>query len=132
MEIKPTYVTFKQAKKLKEKGFEIDTDKFLFCKDEVNNIKEHQIKNRDVIYNGGLLYLLNEDEYRIYEQWQVVEWIESNFKLYIDTTCVNSTRGDNFAYQIHKNNDTVKSKTGFDTRKEAYSAAFDYILNNLL
>jgi hypothetical protein len=133
MEIKPTYVTFKQAKKLKEKGFEIDTDEFLFCKDEVNNIEEHQIKNRDVIYNGGLLYLLNEDEYRIYEQWQVVEWLDKKYNQYIHIQ--KHTRNGLKCYSPFINNKTVKKDVffnDFDTPQEAYSAAFDYILNNLL
>ena len=66
------------------------------------------------------------------EQWQVIEWFEIVFKIYIDTKCINSTRGDNFEYYIHKNNDTIKIKNGFNSRKEAYSAAIDYVLRILL
>jgi hypothetical protein len=127
MEIKPTYITFKQAKLLPN-----DFESIAFACYYKGEFYAH----KNLLNVSGIkedLHPIDKNEIVLApEQWQVIEWIESNFKLYIDTTCVNSTRGDNFAYQIHKNNDTVKSKTGFDTRKEAYSAAFDYILNNLL
>ena len=90
MEIKPTYISFEQAKWLKEKAFEIDTEEVLFYRDEINNIEEHQIKNRDVIYNGSSInykvddievflgksvYFDYEDKYPI----QVKEYFDSFF-----------------------------------------------------
>jgi len=102
--IQPNYCSFEQCKLLKEKGF----------------VSKYKLSVQKFIKNARP------------EQWQVHEWIETNFKLYVDTKCINSTRGDNFEYSIHKNNDTIKIKNGFDSRRESYSAAFDYILNNLI
>jgi hypothetical protein len=135
-DMQPKYCTFEQAKLLKEKGYEIDTEEVLFCKDEINNIKEHQIKNRNFIYAGGIIYKIEENEYRIYEQWQVVEWLNS--ECFIDISVSISTSGY-YMYEIWKLQNKAeqgwiryKSYYGFKSRQEAYSAAFDYVLNNLI
>ena len=119
--ITPTYVTLAQAKLLKKKNFNVSTLNWYH-------------KGTKKLNRNDLLCSMNKltDNYSAPEQWQVIEWFELVFKIYIDTKCVNSTRGDNFEYCIHKNNDTIKIKNGFNNRKEACSAAIDYILTVLL
>jgi hypothetical protein len=113
----PHYVTFEQAIALKEKGFNI------ICNQGYNQVTK------------GLIEMPNKNDENILisapEQWMVVEWLEQ-FGIYIDTRCLNSTKGNNFEVCIHRMNDVIKLKNGFDTRKAAYSAAFDYILKELI
>jgi hypothetical protein len=136
MEIKPTYVTFEQAKLLKEKNYEIDTEEVLFCIDEVNNIEEHQIKNREVIYDGGLLHSLDENEYRVYHQWQVCEWLRVNHGIWVSVAIfVKRDETVVWVYDIYKNNYIIEQfqrSKGFNSPQEAYSAAFDYILKEMV
>jgi hypothetical protein len=142
-EIKPTYVTFEQAKWLKEKGYEIDTDEVLFCRDEINNIEEHQLKNRDVIYNAtSINYKVGENEYRIYHQWEFVEWLRITHGIWVS---VNIAMDDKWYFELYNLKDkrnaeiiiedevVIANVTDFhNSPQEAYSAAFDYILNNLI
>jgi len=134
MEIKPTYISFEQAKWLKEKAFEIDTEEVLFYRDEINNIEEHQIKNRDVIYNGSSInYKVDEDEYRTYHQWEVCEWLRVNHGIWVYVK--KGKESNNYGYSIQ---DINGDKSCYEVNykhvlpQEAYSAAFDYILNNLI
>jgi hypothetical protein len=132
-EIKPTYVTFEQAKLLKDKGYEIDTEEVLFCRDEINNIEEHQLKNRGVIYNAtSINYKVDENEYRIYHQWEFVEWLRINHGIWV----YSYTNGKIWYASIqHTFGDMVElpSRLGeHNSPQEAYSSAFDYILNNLI
>jgi hypothetical protein len=149
MEIKPTYVTFDQAKWLKEKRFEINTENVLFYTDEVNNLEEHQIKNRDVIYDGSLFYKVDENEYRTYEQWQVLEWLRINHGIWVEVNygiyhAVKGTFSDTDLYGFYFTIKSIDEKdvyifgdeedivNWFDSPQEAYSEAFDYVLNNLI
>ena len=134
MEIKPTYISFEQAKWLKEKAFEIDTEEVLFYRDEINNIEEHQIKNRDVIYNGSSInYKVDEDEYRTYHQWEVCEWLRVNHGIWVYV--LKGKASDNYGYRIQ---DVDGDKSCYEVNftkvnpQEAYSAAFDYIKDNNL
>ena len=132
MEIKPTYISFEQAKWLKEKAFEIDTEEVLFYRDEINNIEEHQIKNRDVIYNGSSInYKVDEDEYRTYHQWEVCEWLRVKHGIWVEI--VKPVRQKLFRFNIDVNDQNIfTSVVSFKAPQEAYSAAFDYIKNNNL
>jgi hypothetical protein len=140
MEIKPTYISFEQAKWLKEKAFEIDTEEVLFYRDEINNIEEHQIKNRDVIYNGSSInYKVDEDEYRTYHQWEVCEWLRVNHGIwvYVKRGCkiINNEAFDKFQPIIEfipQVKFDITNIPVFDLPQEAYSAAFDYIKDNNL
>jgi len=129
--MEPKYITFEQAKWFKEKGYEIDTDEVLFCRDEINNIEEHQIKNRDVIYNVGILYMVDENEYRVYEQHQVVDWLLEKHGIWITVTSISQ---ESWQWHITKPGDSLGKlyQEDFYSPQEAYSAAFDYIKNNNL
>jgi hypothetical protein len=112
-QIEPHHVTFEQAKWLKQKGFR-------------NNIK------------GGLRYEMDGStstngfwDYNIskYEQWQVVEWLRVNHGIWV-AILEYSINDKGVFYES-----VVKGMTfsGYNSPKEAYSAAFDYIrLNNLI
>jgi hypothetical protein len=154
--MEPKYITFEQAKWLKEKGYEIDSNEVLFCRDEINNIEEHQIKNRDVIRARGIGYILDDDEYRVYEQHQVVDWLRVEHGIWILVLPQEQSgvdfREDNSKYPYHAlffsiikyeedysykelintSNNEGKLFLHFNTPQEAYSAAFDYIKNNNL
>jgi hypothetical protein len=128
-EIKPTYITFEQAKWLKEKGFKIGS-------------------NRGYLPNGELSYsqyaslCYNDEEdyptrYSAPEQWQVVEWLRVNHGIWVESL----HRGDmgDFIFKVVELNENNWKKhphyihnEGFNSPQEAYSAAFDYIKDNNL
>jgi hypothetical protein len=115
--VKPNYVTYEVAKLLKEKGcLETNKMRFHFLSDSMTHFP----------YPG------KEEVIYTLEHWQVIEWLETNFKIFIDTKCINSYRCDNFGYTIHKDNDDIKIKNGFTTRKKAYDDAFKYILTEII
>ena len=133
-EIKPTYVTFEQAKLLKEKGFDlrikqcyVSKETILFLYDENNTL-------------GWCNRNLPKNEYSAPEQWQVVEWLRIKHGVWILAL---PTINGYFAYKIidvqmnpekHIERPPYKdvSANDYKTPQEAYSAAFDYILTNLI
>jgi len=125
-EIKPTYVTFEQAKWLKEKGFDIE------CKMCVEEGDE-----RSLPFNCGNTIHKNSlhPYYSAPEQWQVVEWLRVNHGIHIEILLEENKPWNKFYYRIMKigqyfslSHDGIYS----ETPQEAYSAAFDYILNDLI
>ena len=132
--IKPTYVTFEQAKLLKEKGFDlrikqcyVSKETILFLYDENNTL-------------GWCNRNLPKNEYSAPEQWQVVEWLRIKHGVWILAL---PTINGYFAYKIidvqmnpekHIERPPYKdvSANDYKTPQEAYSAAFDYILTNLI
>jgi hypothetical protein len=126
-EIKPTYITFEQAKWLKEKGFKIGS-------------------NRGYLPNGELSYsqyaslCYNDEEdyptrYSAPEQWQVVEWLRVNHGIWVWVRPYKDHAADNndpiqHQMNVYKNGVTVSKE--FNSHEEAYSAAFDYIKDNNL
>ncbi len=121
MEIRPTRVTFEQAKLLKEKGFNETLNVYVV----EGNIYEY--------VEGG--FLKNEYGYvTAPEQWQVVEWLRINHKIFIEISRLLVNRKSTFSFYIGTGFDSKdkESKSEFDTPQEAYSAAFDYVLINLI
>jgi hypothetical protein len=129
--IEPTYITFEQSKLLKEKGIEIPTDECLFFVDDINNDEEHQIKNRDDVFDGGIGYIVDENEYRVYHQWELVEWLRVNHGIWISVS-LNLSNTQLFDFEIQKKQWLMPSEEHYDTPQAAYSAAFDYVLKNLI
>jgi len=107
IKIEPKYVTFEQAKLLKEKGFE------------------------DIQIDYGLNQMLNNC--KAPEQWQIVEWLRNNHGIWVSVDF--NPENSLFFYCIRRRlyrvrlNQTVSYH---NEPHEAYSAAFDYILNNNL
>jgi hypothetical protein len=129
-EIKPTYVTFEQAKWLKEKGFNEPCDSIYKEDGEFQSYKNFgdirtHFKNSEPI---------NPKTWHRYdtsapEQWQVVEWLRINHGIWIWVE--NYPNEDNFTPQIPKAN-LSKILGYYKSPQEAYSAAFDYIKDNNL
>ncbi len=151
-EIKPTYVTFEQAKWLKEKGFDIQCLRFytkpnskMFGIDE--HYRNYPIKNiSKKLYTIGEHAVLNiENVFFAPEQHVVVEWLRVNYGinvLPIESYTYPDEIKNRWKYQIinkqEKDRDIfnkkffIESDYEFQLPQEAYSAAFDYILNNLI
>jgi hypothetical protein len=116
--IRPTYVSFEQSKLLKEKGFDVITNKLYH-------------------YNGSdfiTLITKNSENFGFSapEQWQVVEWLRVNHGIWISINLFNKK----YKYLINQIDDTwnfdIEKGDKFNSPQEAYSAAFNYILNNNL
>ena len=129
-EIKPAYVTFEQAEKFKEKGF--------------NNPVRGLYDNQYIPAINTELRNWNEFEgLSAPEQWQVVEWLRITHDIHITYGCdynwkLKEYRGKaKFYYIINFDlldslDKNLEPKFLFDTPQEAYSTAFDYILKNNL
>jgi hypothetical protein len=162
MEIEPKYVTFDQAKDLKERGFNLRVVGYSFLIDD----KIH----------FDLGFLNHNKEVKEFvsrisrpEQHQVLEWLLENDNIWIEITMGKDSNKVWFDYDIFStikprkddelgeegveyeedpnerflNWDTthdslidekfeVFTKTSHDSPQEAYSAAFDYILKELI
>jgi hypothetical protein len=132
-EIKPAHVTFEQAKWLKEKGF--DEECKYYYDIEFKELTFHIGYVGDVYKNSELT-----DEISAPEQHQVVEWLRVNHGIWVSVGVGNLFHRDKFFILIKKYNIDRWELTPlenerhspYDTPQEAYSAAFDYILNNLI
>lgn len=145
MEIIPTYVTFEQAKLLKEKGFDEKCLNFYCINTTCNYIEipcEYSFAvnaNKDSEDNFGY-----GKTWSAPEQWQVVEWLRINHHIYLWSRYVHTQPYGKYDYIIvgiqnykftsvlEPINSVINSKVLFDTPQEAYSAAFDHILKHLI
>ena len=121
MEIEPEYVTLDQAKWLKEKGFNIKSNRFF---DLISNI---EMDNAPL---GN--YNLTNQGVSIPEQWKVVEWLKDNQDIWV---CVDREEGSAYWKFNIRLLQLKGHKYGgfggeFNSPQEAYSAAFDYIKDN--
>jgi hypothetical protein len=134
-EIKPTYVTFEQAKWLKEKGFD-EPCTALFIHEIIQGNTEWDIlelfeRNNNDTYE----FLLSCDmdwqkNYLRPEQWQVVEWLRVNHGIWI--YCKYQKRGKIIFVIEDLQGNNITISPDLNSPQEAYSAAFDYIKNNNL
>lgn len=109
-EIKPSYVSFNTAKRLKEKGFNVPT-KYRFNPDKL-----FENESLDVIDWNRLGFTSRP------EQWQVVEWLRVKYDIWIEVYYDNNKKE---YYTVLNGEEYI-----FQSPQEAYSTAFDYILNN--
>lgn len=142
MEINPTYVTFEQAKLLKEKEFNEGCNR-AYDGSECLYYSDNETKNTYNIFNRNL-----STAYSAPEQWQVVEWLSlKGIEVSAQINFYNRKSKLGYYYTIDKFNEEgihngedydidqfklIGDKKGFNTRQEAYSAAFDYVLKNLI
>jgi len=137
-EIKPKYVTFEQAKLLKEKGFNLpcfyyyENDKLIEPYLENGSSTDTEFK----VELSDLLEHFNKWSKRISvpEQWQVVEWLRVNHGIWV---WVEKGRNPENFYPVIDSGKEIASfkylpKMWRDTPQEVYSAAFDYILKELI
>ena len=106
MSIEPTYITFEQAKWIKEKGF----------------------KNIEIDY--GLNQMLNNCNPP--EQWEVVEWLRVNHGIWVFVGADAFNKKKFWGSVLNLTTDKNKQTRFCSTPQEAYSAAFDYIKDNNL
>jgi hypothetical protein len=137
-QIQPSYATPEQAKKLKEIGFDSYTN---IGYSESGKKYYHQggqepVKNGQNYYEGrdyqGEPFLCSAPE-----QWQIVEWLRINHGIWVSIHLSSKYNGENcFKYTIVKGEIVgirfISEANNFKSPQEAYSAAFDYILNNLI
>jgi len=118
MDIKPTYVTFEQAKKLKEKGWNQRTEMVHLFTPLKNILREIDI-NLSIV----------ENELNAPEQWMVIEWLRVNYGIWVTIGYL----GDGYNCTIQdKKGWTKKAMGNFNSPQEATSAAIDYVLENLI
>jgi hypothetical protein len=130
-QIEPAYATFEQSKKLKEKGFDVKCESY-FLEDEI-----------EYSYPKPENWNLKTDTISCPEQWQIVEWLRINHGIEIYLRPERNARIGITTYyygicticstnhlEIIEVVDLMNSK--YPTPQEAYSAAFDYILNELI
>jgi hypothetical protein len=136
-EIKPTYVTFEQAKWLKEKGFDIPCQ-FLY----VDGDYRIDFEKEGELFDGEYPSTQKPIDWCLApEQWQVVEWLRVNHNLYVspypyyvkwswEVLQIDTTK--KYHYITSLRNGRTENPDNFNSPQEAYSAAFDYVLNNLI
>ena len=122
--IEPQYVTFEIAKLLKEKDFNEMCRVFwgYDCTEEKNILIEENspsfINNRE---NNNLAAP---------EIWQVVEWLRLKHNIDVHHVIIAASH---YGYNIFQNRTRKHKEEGyFLTPKEAYLAAIDYILKELI
>jgi hypothetical protein len=116
--IEPKYVTFEQAKWLKEIGFDEN------CKNVVENNEffihnGFDTKNSEIIPSACI----------IPEQWQVVEWLRIYHGIWVEVRCFKSGNCG-FSIWLIKEDYYEIERVEYRSPQEAYSAAFDYIKEN--
>jgi hypothetical protein len=116
--VEPTYVTFEQAKWLKEKGFDSITA-FMYGNQNVPQLEKYN-ETRYIIYG---------DYYLAPEQWRVVEWLRVNHGIWVYVSINGLDKTFNFNIHNYKQKGSLGNiiNGGFNSPQEAYSAAFDYI-----
>jgi hypothetical protein len=124
-EIKPAYATFEQYESycdlkllqlLYDKGFrfKLETEGHRV----INNLAEQRFNE------GHVSYCNNYITYSV-----VVEWLRVNHGIWV----YSYNNGTSWIGSIQKTNGSIiRIIPANDTPQEAYSAAFDYILNNLI
>jgi hypothetical protein len=139
-EIKPAYVTREQANQLKEKEFDIPTYAYYyglnFYTGEYKNHSQTTIGDTEM--HKRLIGYISAPE-----QHQVVEWLRVNHGIWIPINPkrekingVNEMWYDAEVWKLEP--DEIKGygwnelAETFETPQEAYSAAFNYVLNNLI
>ena len=123
MKIEPTYVTFEQAKLLKRKGFDVS------CIRLWNGIGKYFEDKPYTDWNKATQFI------SIPEQGQVIEWLRVVHGIWIEVHgWTKQPVGDEIweqCYQSFINGDATDVSI-FKTPQEAYSAAFDYTLKELI
>jgi hypothetical protein len=127
-EVKPTYVTFEQAKWLKKNGFNVKS------KYHYPNLSAKQEICLLTDWNSFTDMSGNSEYYTAPEQWQVVEWLRVNHNIWIEVKSPD-TKDMGYYFSIHKPysfGSYGANDKFYDTPQQAYSAAFDYIKENNL
>lgn len=135
--IKPSYVSFEQAKLLKEKGFdEVCSNAYnLNGLQYINGWCEY-IDDDDLTIRNSVI---KSKDVSAPEQHIVVEWLRINHGIWISVNTIEYGKWCFNYKKLEPNKDyPVLNVIGkyslkdFNSPQEAYSAAFDYVLKNLI
>lgn len=156
--IQPSYVTFEQARLLKEKGFhEVCDHYYKHALTESYNEQdgyegpfgwekgETNLHRTGIFVNNSSYDFSNNAWYccAAPEQWQVVEWLRVKYGIWINVSSHSSgyyyPKLDICSDKAWDNYDFRNKRLGINRKlfeyrspQEAYSAAFDHILNELI
>jgi hypothetical protein len=137
MEIKPTHITFEQAKWLKKKGFNEECIMFytqpnskMFGIDEHGRYYSIKNKPKTLWIVGNVATLNIKNVLLAPEQHVVIEWLRVNHGIWI--YCKYQKRGKIIFVIEDLQGNNITISPDFNSPQEAYSAAFDYVLNNLI
>ena len=128
--IEPHYVDFNTAKWLKEKGFDVNVKSYYTTSEEFTP-KDYYYFGNEINYNSPVndVNTINGTISRP-EQWQVVEWLRVNHGIWV---YVKLRFGHEFVIQkTAVPFEIIYTDGTFKSSQEAYSAAFDYILKELI
>jgi hypothetical protein len=136
--MKAHYITFAQAKWLKEKKFNE------WCNSFYNYNKKVKYGDSNFYSFKRKIKNYNSEVYKRPEQWLVVEWLRVNHGIWVEARHIKTFGVNRFHliiwkydkenfYTIHcDNSNNGMGYKVWDTPQEAYSAAFDYILQQNL
>ena len=141
-----TFVDFNIAKLLKDRGIKIEVDEVHFYEDEINNTREHQLKNREVLYQDfDTEYPLNKYQYQTYTISDIIMWLYEKYGIWVSVSPVfeyNDGREDyltfqGFQYYIvitvnNKHTVSIADREVEATPAKSYLSAIEYILNKVL
>jgi hypothetical protein len=142
----PTYVTFEQAKLINN---EIRNKKKCYLYKDGSEVTDQFISDK---FNGNIpapmdvaKSVWSNSFIERPEQWQVVEWLRVNHSIWVSvvTDCYGESWYVNLDVcskevweNVDKRHDILSAYRKFNNEhsspQEAYSAAFDYVLNNLV
>jgi len=121
--MEPIYVTFEQGKLIKEKGFD---ERTTVWRQHGNGISGDVEGKKDYYNRKGDVYT------SLPEQWQVVEYFRLEYGIWISVFHKRHSENKHYGFVIKQANEIEIKLWGFSTPQNAYSAAFDYILKELI
>jgi predicted oxidoreductase len=134
--IEPVYVTYEQAKWLKDIGFDALCEGYY----DASNLEEYNYIVQKGVRNSHFIFGMTAPE-----QWQVIEWLRVNHGIWVYSEC--DVYGEYWFPKILPCSKTVWANNElrekieeftrhrnlfYKTPKEANSAAFDFIITNNL
>jgi hypothetical protein len=140
MEIKPEYVTFEQSKLLKEKEFDEACTQFYREDEKLEFVQYYDSAAKNSVFNLEDTWFSGRKEFKPIaaapEQHIVVEWLRIKHNIWVDVSIDQFSKPKNlqWMYSIVFLKDCTYSHSpkSYNSPQEAYSAAFDYILKQII
>ena len=120
-----TPVSFDLAKLLREKGF--DKEAKCYHSDGTFQDRQNLYNYNDSMFQHGEDYLISAPTIA-----QVVMWLYEKHKLFITLYPYDEFREDLFSFLIIKRSGNYRDKFPYNTPTQAYEAAIEYCLTNLI
>lgn len=129
--IQPTYISFEQAKLLKEKGFDKECKQRYFIATNIDEESFPFLQEDCALHNWNDYDDSSTVYYSAPEQYQLIEWLKVNHGIWV--TVIPNITGTKWKPVLMKvGKDDLYDEFAFNSPQEAYSAAFDYILTKLI